>query len=927
MKKLLLIILFVLNLLPFGENTRGVAQNGWNAYLNGPSGSFLSGQATCIAIDKYGNKYIGFISNLVSSPAAIAKYNVVGGFWTYYNTTNTPILPCNRVNTIAADTAGNVWIGTPSGLVKYDGTSFTVFTTTNGLPYNDILAIHCVGTQVYIGTIGGLTRYNGATFYNYNVANGSLPCDSVYCITAETPNKLWLGTQFGAIEFNINSIFTSSNYNGYGFDKTNCIFIDSNNKKWFGTQNMGVWEFDYISFKPASITYSNIIGANLPTTCKDIAKGPHGGPIFFTSTVGYHAPPTSTTNAAACLLELLPNSDTQPYYLPNNNYTIGNFLETDPIGEIYIANNMPPYMGGYLKFMFSFMPWQYNPFMLGPGGGVNNKNFKFLDVNRVRAGIANRGDMHWDIGGTNNPLYEVPKGGGAHSVFCSTFWIGGLDASNQLHMGAQTYRQAGGDFWPGPLDTISATSDSATFVKYDKIWKIDYNDINTFITQFNLGNVPLTYTPTTDILSWPAKGTGNNSRNLAPFVDVNNNGIYDPLVGGDYPQIKGDQALYYIFNDNFLPHSQTNGLPLGIEVHVMAYAYGCPNFINGKNELAYTTFYNYKIFNRSNNNYTKVQAGIFNDADLGCYIDDQIACYVQDNLGFEFNADNYDQNCSGEPGYLNYPPAQGTTILKGPIAPANDGIDNNNDGIIDEPGEECLMNKFVYYTTNFSTTASSPTTQPTTAYQYYNYISGKWRDSTDFTCGGNGYGGTLKTDFVYPWSFYPGLPCPLWADNYNPPGDRRHIISIGPFNLNAKESTEIEFAYVWAVDSTVFGGNIASASKLITENQKVRSFYYSKTQTTCLPSITVPGFKENSLNNKLLVYPNPASSTLFIKNTEGFGGTTEIKITTVLGKSVHRSKINDANAYPIDISGLSAGVYFVVMDFNGQSVVKKFVKD
>ncbi|MBK7668998.1 MAG: hypothetical protein IPJ32_17640 [Sphingobacteriaceae bacterium] len=185
-------------------------------------------------------------------------------------------------------------------------------------------------------------------------------------------------------------------------------------------------------------------------------------------------------------------------------------------------------------------------------------------------------------------------------------WMGGLDASNQLHIAGQTYRQTGNDFWPGPLDTTNASIDSTTVMNFDKIWKVDYNDINTFITQFNLGNVPLTYTPAIDILTWPAKGTGNKAKNLAPFVDVNNNGIYDPLVGGDYPKIKGDQTLYFIFNDNFTTHSETKGLPLGIEVHAMAYAYGCPTILNGRNELAYTTFYDYQIYNRSSNNYHDV---------------------------------------------------------------------------------------------------------------------------------------------------------------------------------------------------------------------------------------------------------------------------------------------------------------------------------
>jgi hypothetical protein len=910
------------------------SQNGWNAYLSSNPTVSVTGFCNPIVIDKYGNKYVGSTNSTISSSSAFAKYNVVSGFWTHYCQNNTPVLPSNRVQALAADTAGNVWLGTPAGLVKYDGSIFTVFTTSNGLPDNNVLSIHCVNDQVYIGTMGGLTRYDGALFHDYNLNNGLLCADTIYSIQSETPTKLWLGHKSGIIEFNINSSFTSSSYNYHPFPwtttKVNCIYIDNFNKKWLGTYGKGVVEFDNVNFSLASVTYSNVLGAGLPSVCFDIAKGPNNGPVFLAQCQAYTTPP-SILNSNYCLLELLPNKDYKTYYPPNGNYSIGDYLENDASGEIFLTNRSVPFTGGVLKFMFSFKPWQYNPFMLGPGGNVNSKNLKFLDVNRVKASISNRGDKHWDIAGTGTLTsagYEVPKGSGRHANFCSTLWIGGLDPSNQLHLAAQMYRNAGAnDFWPGPLDTISATTDSMTFNRYDKVWKVDYNDINTFITQFNLGNVPNTYTPTADILSWPADGSGNYSRNLAPFVDVNNNGIYDPLIGGDYPKIKGDQCVYSIFNDAFDVHSESKGLPLGVEVHAMAYAYGCPNFINGKNELAYTTFYHYKIINRSNTNYHDTKLVTYNDADLGYWNDDNIACRVQDNLCFTYNSDTNDENAGGQLGYTNYPPAAGTTILKGPPAPLNDGIDNNNNGIADEVNEECLMNKFAYYDNNFSTPSASPRWRPATTYQFHNYMSGRWRDSTDLTCGGNGYGGTIKTDFAYPWSFYPGMPCSLWGDNFNPKGDRRTIVSIGPFDFNAKESVEMEFAYVWSCDSSATGQNIGSANKLITDVQKVRAFYYSNIPTTCLPNPAIGMSEQTTLNSNLILYPNPAGSTLYLKNKSAFEGLTEISIHNTLGQILYKNSIEDLNNRPIDISFLYPGVYFITLRFNSETSTKKFIKE
>ena len=57
-----------------------------------------------------------------------------------------------------------------------------------------------------------------------------------------------------------------------------------------------------------------------------------------------------------------------------------------------------------------------------------------------------------------------------------------------------------------------------------------------------------------DILNWPAHGdtTLGNSLGMlpyiAPFIDVDNDDIYNPSQG-DYPCIKGDEAVYIVMND------------------------------------------------------------------------------------------------------------------------------------------------------------------------------------------------------------------------------------------------------------------------------------------------------------------------------------------------------------------------------------------
>ena len=122
----------------------------------------------------------------------------------------------------------------------------------------------------------------------------------------------------------------------------------------------------------------------------------------------------------------------------------------------------------------------------GPAGGNQtfagcepSKSRADLNINNVRTPIWINGDMWWDLDG--NALYEIPVGSGKHSLFAGAIWIGGLEAgSNNLKVAAQTYRQSGSDFWPGPIDrtTVSITPDQCT--KYDKHWNLSFSEVKNF---------------------------------------------------------------------------------------------------------------------------------------------------------------------------------------------------------------------------------------------------------------------------------------------------------------------------------------------------------------------------------------------------------------------------------------------------------------
>ncbi|NCX95147.1 MAG: hypothetical protein EBX41_01835, partial [Chitinophagia bacterium] len=180
-----------------------------------------------------------------------------------------------------------------------------------------------------------------------------------------------------------------------------------------------------------------------------------------------------------------------------------------------------------------------------------------LDINNVRARLMTGGDMWWNIG-LQTAAYEVPKGTGRSSQFAASCWIGGYDKQQQLKVAAQTYRQDGNDYWPGALDS-KGTITTDECANWDRFWKVDKSTINKFIEAAKTGgNLK---TAEFDVINgWPAVGnsnvkgatgtnlTLNGSFTYAPFVDLNNNGSYEP-ENGEYPDIRGDQFIWWVCND------------------------------------------------------------------------------------------------------------------------------------------------------------------------------------------------------------------------------------------------------------------------------------------------------------------------------------------------------------------------------------------
>ncbi len=452
-------------------------------------------------------------------------------------------------------------------------------------------------------------------------------------------------------------------------------------------------------------------------------------------------------------------------------------------------------------------------------------NSNFINIGQTNVQILSGGDMYWDLA---NSLYEVPKGGGIHSIFAASLWMGGIDQMGDIHLAAQNYRQSGNDFWPGPIRWNNEPQ-AEDCLEFDQVYSITRAEVALHLASFNHPQ----YIMSENIKNWPGSYLDDQgqTRKLARFVDLNQNNVYEPQLG-EYPafdfnntlsceeELKGDQILFKVYNDIGDVHAESGGLPIGAEIREYIYAFA------GSHALAYQVFHEYEIFNNTPNTYSNFRVGVWADIDLGNYQDDFVGSDVGRGLAYGYNGDPDDE---GQVGYGLNPPAVGICFLDGPLADPNDGVDNDRDFQIDEPGERIPSSGFVYY----NNVNGAPDGNPQDPGHYYNYLGSLLQNGAPI---GNYNGRPITymfpgdSDTLIGWSAggTPNNPNPVdpGQTEYglgNVPSDRRFVLPAGPFTFSPGSSQTFSTATIWARASS--GGPLESLSKLRLFTDTVKQYF------------------------------------------------------------------------------------------------------
>lgn len=804
------------------------AQGYWEHF--DASNGYQQGQLTGAVIEDEANIWL-------LSDFELSKFNsITKQFGTRLNSGNSNLVGQDYKNLIQAN--DRIWFSHDNGLTSIDSGVIVNYNTSNGLLSNDIkdLTIDTSG-NLWIATTQGISHFDGTTFIHDTTV-------AAYHIAIDDSNRIFIINRRFNIIFNNNGPFlTHQVYNGNSWSTPAVTGL--------GNFPVGILNIEF---------HKTIDG--IYVTSKDYDGGAYrlSYPFHLDSVPLFYRNQSTISSRVFRINNVHIDQNKRKWVVSDHNLVL--FSTADSILSPHYLN---PEVRKYSNALFgkeiitSFGNLTFfacnSGILLGYNIQAPSAVTKQLNSNLIRATISSLGPLFNDLD-NGNPSFEFPKGNGTHGIYQAQF----------IH----AHKQSTQNFYETNLiDIFQRTHEIgpvSSKALIDREWVIRMTKAEIEQHIINVNNRGYSSPP--NIKDWPTNGNGSFGigMELAPFVDINNDGCYDP-DNGDYPFIKGDEALYWV---NHIGK---------FEYHGMLYSYNDSTNI----DLQRTVFVDYTMYNRDTVKFDSVRFGMYVDFDLGNASDDYVGSDTTNNGFYVYNGDNFDE---GGGGYGFNPPALGVRFL-------NEDLDG-----------------FVSYSNGNSYNGI-----PRTDQDMYNYLQGKWRDGTAITSNGNGRnsGGTPTT------LMFPGDPSTLtgWTE-LSPTAqllsDRRGIASIPFFSLNIGEKKTVSIAISFGVNSTP--STLAAAVPALKSTWNIAKQQWDSSQVIA-PSYVAPTctlltqVSEQVIPEKVdfQMHPNPSSGVLFLE-TNQFPKNTMLRIFNSNGSLLYETKTN-GTLMEMNFGDLPQGMYFV----------------
>ncbi len=135
----------------------------------------------------------------VGTESGLARFDGIS--FKVYNRRNTPALPTDYIARLLGARDGSLWIATDSGVVHETGGVWTTYTVHDGLSSNDIHALfEGSDGSLWVGTAKGLNRLQNGKIQAFGSRDG-LPGTAVTDLKGDSAGVLWIATDAGLGRF------------------------------------------------------------------------------------------------------------------------------------------------------------------------------------------------------------------------------------------------------------------------------------------------------------------------------------------------------------------------------------------------------------------------------------------------------------------------------------------------------------------------------------------------------------------------------------------------------------------------------------------------------------------------------------------------------------------------------------------------------
>ncbi|MEQ8907926.1 MAG: T9SS type A sorting domain-containing protein [Vicingaceae bacterium] len=798
------------------------------------------------------------------------------------------LLDSNIVDLAVSDEA--VYLATEKGFSIFRNEQFMNFDSTNSsLPRNSISKVRQYNDSVYIVTDSGITRYVKGRFKNFNSQNG-LFNEEVQDIEINSKGEVIIGSFSGILKLNGDQIDTLSNSKCYD------LGVNSGDTIYANVSNPSI-----VNFPGAPVSCEVFDGSTWQAVSDTVLRNALANASFVSLSNGRVG--IVTTNNDAYRVDSL--FSLTKYTLPTQlvNPTNLRSMDIGLNGSAWFAlstqNPFDDIAGGLYRFGNS------NPdlYLVGlPNSGVNKviqQNGKIyigtlngfavandslepfslemkLSTNQVEANFMYTGQPLTGLNQSPSTFsngFEFPKGSGKYVNYGMGLWNYGVSDIQDSILAVQEYDI--GDYTEGSINQNEQMVRPNMFY-IDRFTVIDH------VQNYQSSG----YAIPDEIKNWPAQGLtqAGESNDMAPFVDVDQNGCYEPEKG-DYPYFLGDKALYIIFNDAQQPRTGQFTPNFNMEIHLMAYVFNQPNI----EYLEQSVFLRYTLINRSSRVY-QMNSGFFQDLDLGNPINDYVGCLPASDIYYGYNATAGDGTQQGA--YNGPVPAFGTKL-----------INRKLESFADRPfsGERARPNTYLHYIRAFEK---------------------RWNNGIPYTSGGNGYdpSSTATTSFLYSgdprksneWSErFPGVGL-----SANAAGDRAILAGIEPYEFRPGQRKTIDLVVGVGIDSSLSSTDWLDNIDVLVNNLNQAAQFQKAVDSLSADFVyanCTVGLNENeSISNQteLVVYPNPSTGEFNLVSSKKVN---QIRLYDLQGKEVQRIVV-DSQTSLMEISfksELPNGLYVI----------------